>query len=177
MRPQGRTSFNVWIGMWRNKILGPVIYEGNLTSERYIELVLNPILEQLEDEPLNILRQLWWHQDGAPPHNGRIVTNLLNRMFLNQWMGNRGPVRWPARSPDLNPLDYFFWGYLKNRLYREMPEDINQLRHNLIREIRSIPARVIQRSISRLRRLSVKCIEAEGRYFVSLWTSFIIFVK
>lgn len=28
-----------------------------------------------------------------------------------------GPVPWPARSPDLIPLDSFLWGYVKDRLY------------------------------------------------------------
>lgn len=165
VRPQGRTSINIWVGMWCNKIIGPVIYEGSLTSERYIDLVLSKILEEFEDEPLNIVRQLWWQQDGAPPHNGRLVTAKLNEMFPNKWIGKWGTVQWPARSPDLNPLDYFLWGYLKNRLYRATPDNIEQLRLDLIREIRSIPARFIQRSILKLEMLSAKCIEAEGFQF------------
>ena len=28
-----------------------------------------------------------------------------------------GPVEWAARSPDLNPLDYLFWGMLKAQVY------------------------------------------------------------
>jgi hypothetical protein len=28
---------------------------------------------------------------------------------------------WPARSPDLNPCDFFFWGYLKNKVYSNNP--------------------------------------------------------
>jgi hypothetical protein len=26
-------------------------------------------------------------------------------------------VAWPARSPDLNPLDFFLWGCMKSRVY------------------------------------------------------------
>ncbi|EFN89519.1 hypothetical protein EAI_03069, partial [Harpegnathos saltator] len=29
-------------------------------------------------------------------------------------MGRGGPITWPARSPDLNVLDYFVWGYVKS---------------------------------------------------------------
>ncbi|GBM75445.1 hypothetical protein AVEN_182316-1 [Araneus ventricosus] len=29
-------------------------------------------------------------------------------------------VAWPPRSPDLNPLDFFFWGHMKSLVY-EMP--------------------------------------------------------
>ncbi|XP_067203031.1 uncharacterized protein [Linepithema humile] len=30
-----------------------------------------------------------------------------------RWIGRGGPIVWPARSPDLNVLDYFVWGYIK----------------------------------------------------------------
>lgn len=165
VRPQGRQSFNVWVGMWHNKIIGPFFLEGHLTSESYEELIRTNILDSLMDEPLNVLRQLWWQQDGAPPHNGRRVRNLLNELFPNKWMGNQGPVRWPARSPDLNPLDYFLWGFLQNRLYKNTPENIDVLRQSLIREIRAIPARTIQRAIHKIQRLSQKCIQAGGLQF------------
>lgn len=168
VRPQGRLSFNVWVGMWNNKIIGPFIYEGNLNSRRYLDLINNNILDALDLEPLETLRHLWWQQDGAPPHNGREVTELLNEIFPNKWIGNRGFIRWPARSPDLNPLDYFLWGYLQNRLYRNTPRDINVLRGNLIREVRAIPARVIHRAIFKLRRLTQKCIREEGHLFEHL---------
>ncbi|GBM74184.1 hypothetical protein AVEN_104808-1 [Araneus ventricosus] len=36
-------------------------------------------------------------------------------------LARRGrPVTWPSRSPDLNPLDFFFWGHLKS-LVHETP--------------------------------------------------------
>lgn len=34
--------------------------------------------------------------------------------FSYQWIGVLEVVLWPARNPDLSPLDYFLWGYLKN---------------------------------------------------------------
>lgn len=30
---------------------------------------------------------------------------------------NGGPDTWPARSPDLNPLDFYFWGQLHQLFY------------------------------------------------------------
>ena len=32
-------------------------------------------------------------------------------------IGQGGPVPWPARSPDLNPLDFWLWGHLKAMVY------------------------------------------------------------
>ncbi|PNF27274.1 hypothetical protein B7P43_G05160, partial [Cryptotermes secundus] len=35
--------------------------------------------------------------------------------FSSAYMiGRGGPVTWSPRSPDLTPLDYFLWGYVKN---------------------------------------------------------------
>lgn len=168
VRIQGRTSFNVWIGMWRNTIIGPFIYDGTLTSERYLNLIRNDVLDALDNQPLAVLQEIWWQQDGAPAHNGREVTQFLNHVFPNKWIGNNGFVRWPARSPDLNPLDYFLWGYLQNRLYKNTPHDLQVLRQNLIREVAAIPARTIHRAVLKIQRQARKCIQAEGYLFEHL---------
>ncbi|VVC27620.1 Hypothetical protein CINCED_3A024456, partial [Cinara cedri] len=67
----------------------------------------------LEDVPLLLCQKLFFQQDGAPPHNAIIVRQQYNEMFGNRWMGTHGPVKWPPRSPDLTPLDFFLWGHLK----------------------------------------------------------------
>ena len=54
----------------------------------------------------------WFYQDGASPHYARVVREWLIDNFPN-WIGRRGPVEWAACLPDLNPLDYLFWGMLK----------------------------------------------------------------
>jgi hypothetical protein len=33
-----------------------------------------------------------------------------------QWIGRRGSVAWPARSPYLVPLNFYFWGYVKDKV-------------------------------------------------------------
>ena len=38
---------------------------------------------------------------------------ILHQRFPNKWIGRQGPTQWPARSPDLNPLDFYLWGHLK----------------------------------------------------------------
>ena len=39
---------------------------------------------------------------------GICVRRWLGRQFTGQWIGRRGPVEWPPRSPDRNPLDFNF---------------------------------------------------------------------
>jgi hypothetical protein len=35
---------------------------------------------------------------------------------------------WPPRSPDLTPADFFLWGLLKSKLYKNTPHTIEQLK-------------------------------------------------
>ena len=44
---------------------------------------------------------------------------------------------WPPHSPDLCPLDFFLWEYLKERVvYKPMPNDTEELKNAIKREIR-----------------------------------------
>ncbi len=47
------------------------------------------------------------------------VRAWLDEKFPGRWIGRRGPIEWPTRSPDLSPCDFFLWGYLKNIVYQE----------------------------------------------------------
>ncbi|KAJ8866309.1 hypothetical protein PR048_032152 [Dryococelus australis] len=46
--------------------------------------------------------------------------------YGQKWIGRGGPIAWPARSPDLTPLDHF-WGHMKGLIYKtpvESEEDL-----------------------------------------------------
>lgn len=107
----------------------------------------------MEDIPLAYRR--YFQHDGAPIHFTRPVTDYLNTQYPGRWIGRNGPLLWPARSPDLTPLDYFLWGYIKEIVYtgetptrletmaRVMaaplmisPEILNEVRQDLIRRCR-----------------------------------------
>ncbi|EZA50914.1 hypothetical protein X777_10741 [Ooceraea biroi] len=47
----------------------------------------------------------------------RVARTVLHEMFPERWIGRGGYISWPARSPDLNPLDFFF--YLGRRLFQQ----------------------------------------------------------
>ena len=67
----------------------------------------------MDNIPLLETQKIYFQQDGAPAHGAEIISECLNTNFGQQWIGNNGPIRWPARSPDMTPLDFFFWGFLK----------------------------------------------------------------
>ena len=103
---QRRFSVNVWCGVLGNKLIGPFVFDNNLTGNTYEAFLRNELPGLLEDIPLMIRSQMYFQHDGAPPHYTRHVREYLNESFPNRWLGRRGPVAWPPRSPDLTPLDY-----------------------------------------------------------------------
>ena len=55
------------------------------------------------------LHNVWWFQEGAPAHRLRDVRNVLTHTSGDRLVALGTNVEWPARSPDLTPLDFFLW--------------------------------------------------------------------
>ncbi|GBN33764.1 hypothetical protein AVEN_212373-1 [Araneus ventricosus] len=73
------------------------------------------ISDFLEDLPLNDLRNVWFQHDGAPPQKVSSVQQYIRDAFQQHVIGY-GCVEWPPRSPDLNPMDFFLWGYTVKKI-------------------------------------------------------------
>lgn len=114
---QVRFSVNVWAGVLDNFLIGPYILPNRLNTQAYTVFLRDVLPELLEDIPLEVRQGMWFQHDGAPAHFANEVQNYLNVAYANQWIGRGGPVAWPARSPDLNPLDFYVWGQMKQLVY------------------------------------------------------------
>jgi hypothetical protein len=68
----------------------------------------------LEDVPLNVRLHMWLQHDGAPPRYSCEVSQWVSENYPGR--GCAAPISWPTRSPDLNSLDFFLWGYLKTTI-------------------------------------------------------------
>lgn len=165
---QVRWKLNVWAGIMGTKILGPVILPERLNGASYVEFLAENLPHFLEEIPLLNRNKILFQQDGAGPHNARIVTNFLNHQFPERWMGRYGPIRWPARSPDLNPLDFFLWGYCKEIIYRQLPENVEELNDKLHHAIFLIEDEVMEKTQENLLRRMRACITMNGGHFEHL---------
>lgn len=85
--------------------------------------------------------------DGALPHYARRVREFLTDLFGTRWIGRRpAPHIWPPHSSDLNPMDLFLWGAVKEIVYcsgqrfRSVPQLKNQIERAFerLREISNI---------------------------------------
>lgn len=114
---QVKWQFNVFCAIRNDSIFYLEFYDDNLTGSRYANMLRNGLQPVLLNHPQR--KNFWYQMDGAPCHNYSLVGDLLTELFEDQWIANNGPFRWPPRTPDGNPLDYFFWGYLKNMVYSD----------------------------------------------------------
>ena len=74
------------------------------------------------------------------------VLDFIDRQFQGSdlTLNSRRGREWAPRSPDLTPLDYFLWGYLKSKVYVPRPANINELKRRITTEFNSIPADMIR---------------------------------
>ena len=96
-----------------------------MTGPNYLDTLRTDAVPALKHR--NDFDELYFQQDGAPAHFARNVRNYLDEVFSNKWIGRRGSIEWPARSPDLTPMDFAVWGIIKQSVYQRNPRNIVDL--------------------------------------------------
>jgi hypothetical protein len=149
----------VWAAIWSKGIVGPFFFDEHVTARSYVAMLNTFFLPKLSS--LCVTDPYFMH-DGAPAHFALLTRNWLDEHFHNRWLGRRGPVEWPPRSPDLTPPDFFLWGVLKDKVYVHKPQCLEELRQHIISAFAEISdelcARVCRSVPSRL----CECIDANG---------------
>ena len=108
---------------------------------------------------------MWFQQDGATSHTAHATIDLLKTKFCEHVISRNGPVKWPARSCDLSPLDYFLYAMLNLwSIYTNKPATLQELRANIEREIVAIRAELCEKVVENwIQRLDF-CKRARGGY-------------
>lgn len=162
---QERFGINVWAGIYGHRIVGPILFQGTLSGERYLQFLQNEIWDEVAELPLAQFRNLYFQQDGAPPHNSRIVLNHLTETYGEQVIATHGPVRWPARSPDLTCLDFYLWGYLKDKVYGIPVLTLENLENRIRAAFNTITPEILENVIRETEHRARECIARGGGHF------------
>ena len=163
-----RRRLHIWAGLWNLEVIGPEEFPYTLKGEDYLEFLNNSFQMIIEHIPEEELKVMWYQLDGAPAHYYKLVRDKLDRMFPDRWIGRLGPTMWPARSPDLNPCDFFLWGFIKEKIYSEDYEDFVVLRQKIQAAIDSITPEMLERVHQNFIKRCRKCIECLGGHFEHL---------
>lgn len=95
-------------------------------------------------------------QDNARPHTVRVFMIILEDEVITV-------MDWPARSPDLNPIEHL-WDMLSRRVRRmpHPPENVQNLTNALVQEWQAIPQNYIRRIITSMSRRCQEGVNARG---------------
>jgi hypothetical protein len=123
----------VWCAISAAKVYGPHFFSENVNQHNYLDMLKNFFWKR----HLNVekYKEYYFQQDGATPHTTNKVQEWLKDKFSEKFVDK---LSWPPRSPDLNPCDFYLWGYLKSVVYNPLPKTLDDLKENITREIRKI---------------------------------------
>lgn len=167
-RSQYQFKINLWCGIFNGQIVGPVELPPTLNANNYLEFLRETLPTLLENVPSELREVMWFQNDGCPAHYGREVRACLDEAFPGRWIGRLGPILWPPRSPDLNPLDFFYWGAMKDKVYEKPIQNDSELRSRVNIAARKISEISLRRLKSSFLRRCRACIRAQGKQFEHL---------
>lgn len=140
----------VWMGFTAKFSLTPFFFDSTITSDTYLTMLREHVRPQISQK--RKLSSVVYMQDGAPPHFALSVRDYLCNTFSESRVISRGCLRpWPPRSPDLSPLDYWFWGTLKARIFHtNRPHSLEALKDRIVDECARFTVEEFSAAISNL---------------------------
>lgn len=144
--------------------MGPFFFEEQtINGANYLDMLQNFLVNEME----GAADDWWFQQDGAPAHWSRAVRNFLDVWRRDRWIGRGGPISWPPRSPDITPCDFFFWGFIKDRVYSERIRDVDHLRERIINACNEVTPEMLRNTWRELR-LRLQTLQENGGHHVEL---------
>ena len=152
-RVHGGGSVMVWAGFCWGGTTDIVFVDGRLNSVGYRQLLSDHLLPKANE----IAGQNWiFQQDNAGIHTAKIIKSWFadNQMTV---------MVWPARSPDLNPIENL-WGILLRRVYRDgrQFDTVEELRETIREEWSKIEADQLHNLINSMPNRVCQVIEKMG---------------
>lgn len=165
---QRRFSCNVWAGIIGERIIGPHFFDGHLNGETYLDFLRNDLPRLLDGLDPDQRRDMIFQHDGAPPHYSAAVRRFLNDRHPN-WIGRGGVTAWPARSPDLTPMDFFLWGFIKQEVYSTVVVTEEDLRGRIIDAFQNVQEILTHEvTVQQMRKRARYCIRSNGMHFENM---------
>lgn len=159
----------VWAGLIGDCIVGPHFLSEGMKGKDYFEFLQNVLSNLLDNVPLQQRQNMWFMHDGFPAHIADMIQHL-NDKYGQRWIGVGGPVMWPHRSSDLNPMDFCIWGYIKNLVYASDIKTMEELQHRIKRAFQTINNDIglPERIRNSMQRRFENCVRMQGQHFEHL---------
>jgi hypothetical protein len=108
-----------------------------VNNEHYLSMLCNTFVPHLLATGLPLQTQ-WFMQEWIQATHSEYCFGLRHDIFDSHVVSNRFSdhfacgQNWPPNSPDLNPCDYFLWGFLKEKIFLKKPQTVIKLRGLII---------------------------------------------
>ena len=137
---------NVWSAMSSESIIGPFFLDTNFNAQNYVDMLVRKFWPAIRNNGL--CSKIIFQQDGAPAHYSVESRNWLDQKLPSHWIGRRSPIEWAAGSPDFTPLDFYLWGYVKQKVNVKKHYDLKELHSSISNVIKEIKTDVLKRVFS-----------------------------
>ena len=152
-------------------MVGPYWFEedgktATINQSRYRSVIDRFALELEDKLTANELSKVVFMQDGATPHTANETIEHLYAVFgdCNNLIGVKLDIEWAPHSPDLNPLDFFFWGAAKSEIYKKSPRNLAELKNSVSLFTRSVDADLCRRVVQNFAVRINACVNRNGQH-------------
>ena len=167
LQNRGGVKIMAWVGIVAGEILIVHWFRDenddatNVNGESYRKMLKDHVFPRLRYGATR--RQWWFQQNGATPH----CTTGNIKMTASIEISRRAPVTWPSCSPDLNPLDFWFWWYYGQEIRKQQPENVQDVCTIVEETCHNTPPEIIRKSVNISRRVQL-CLQCSGDHFQQL---------
>ena len=99
---------------------------------------------------------------GRAPLPSNHTLDWLRERFQERLISRKCDVEWAPHSPDLNPPDFYLWGYLKDHVYQNNTQTTGELKAAIAAKIREIPREECMRVIENFALQLLVCLQRRG---------------
>ena len=126
---------------------------------RYRTMINEFLWPELEDMEVD---DVYFQQNGATCHTSSETIGLLFENVPGRVISRNGDCNWPPRSCDLTPLDFFLWGYVKDKFHADAPQSIQELKEKIRTVIDEIEAQMCENVMENLIKRAWSCKRNRG---------------
>ena len=152
-----------------NRLYGPFFFEDaqtitglsifkSKTSETYFGM-----LETVLD--VDITPDIWFQKDGTTAHTSVIARDWLKARFGDKVISHLTDFPWLARSPDLSPLDFCLWSYVKEKVFSTRPSSIDNLKIAIREAFALIDQDTLSAVTANFEKRGEPCVQQLGGHF------------